>query len=272
MALALRAEIQNKTGKWPHLVLSKVHQKKVMVSLSLAHGTNLYQESMEIYQTYHGFLTLAIEKVKYNGLILIPIINYRYENVSPDQKKTVLLYGLSKNDIHSRNFSSPYITIRHFAKMKNIPLQDIIIGKYSFGAHLERLFIFTIPSDSIDQSRGINIKYGGYKHSYRFNVIFRYSINKNMSAINVIIPKFYTTKLMRDHYADLFARGLKEFLNQEYKDEEKENTEETETLVQNTTEVVNYTIATSTSVQLTMFYNHFILAFNLILQIVIAVK
>ena len=219
MALALRAQIQNHTGKWPHLVLSNVHQSKVSVELNIAISTLLHHESVEIYETYHGFLTLAMEQVKYNGLILVPAITYRYENETPDHKKTVLLYGLSTEQLNSKNFSSPYITIQHYAKVKNIPLSEIIIGKYSLGAHLEKAFIHAIPSDSIDLAMGIGQYAKGYKYKYRFNLIYSYTINYNISAIKAYIPLFYTTSLMRNHYADLFARALKEFLNQEYKSE-----------------------------------------------------
>ena len=150
---------------------------------------------------------------------------------------------------NAENFSSPYITIRHFAEVTGIPLNQLIIGKYSLGAHLERWFIHAIPSDSIDMNRGISIseKYSqGYESYRRSSPRFRYTIKKNMSAIFIKIPYFYTLPAMREYYTDVFARALNDFLQQEYTSEVVEHTEETETSVLNTTMLMNITVSKST--------------------------
>ena len=259
MALSMRKWIYNHTGKWPHLVINKIHNSKLGLSSSLHKGTTMNPKTMKAYQTYHAFLTLAVEQVKHNGLLLVPIPSNQYKNYDLDAKKTVLKYGISNTEINTKNFSSPYITICHFAKVTGIPLDELIVGKYSLGAHLERFFIHAIPSNSIDMSRGIRFEQytEGYKFKNRYHLYFRYTFKKNMSAIQIRIPHFFTTTLMREYYADLFARALKDFLQQEYTSEDVEHTEETETSVVNTTMLMNITVHAASFTNLSRFSWHY---------------
>ena len=91
-------------------------------------------------------------------------------------------------------------------------------------------------------------------NSSKNNLYFKYTIKKNMSAIQVSIPHFFTTTLMREYYADLFARALNDFLQQEYTSEDVEHTEETETSVLNTTMLMNTTVQASRATILSGFY------------------
>ena len=92
-----------------------------------------------------------------------------------------------------------------------------------------------MPSADGNLNRDTEFYATGYKPVFKRNIIYLYTRNKNMSAILVRIPKFYTTHLMRDHYADLFARALKNFINQIYKNIQTAVTEETTAVYSNRT-------------------------------------
>ena len=178
IAVFLTETLARLTGKRPHLIVSRVHRKKLDINRGIGMGTFHVDEAVRVYNDVHNFIRRAKGSLNGNWGIILDI----HGNNFPE-KWTMLGYGVLKYQFDKGYFTANDSTIGNLADHVKINFETLIRGKNSLGHLMEERGINVIPSPHHPFPKDKNYLTGGF--------ITRHYGSKsggNVDAIQIEIP------------------------------------------------------------------------------------
>lgn len=154
LAREIAAALIFKTGCYPHLIINKLHRKKLDANREIIEATDSNSATEVYWHNYMNFIDSAKRSIssKYQKGIFLDIHGHGHAI-----QRIELGYLLSSSDLRKSdsvlnslptNLKTSILNLR-YSTLTSQPLSELIRGKHSFGSLINAKGFPTVPSDSI---------------------------------------------------------------------------------------------------------------------------
>lgn len=207
IAVYMTEALAKLTGKRPHLIISRIHRKKLDINREIGMGTFYVDEAVQAYNDVHGFIQKAKDSIKGDWGLILDI----HGNNLPE-KWTMLGYGVFKYQFDQGFFTSNDSTIKNLADHVDVNILKLLRGKNSLGQLMEEKGIKVIPSPNNPAPEDKNYLTGGYITKTHGS-----KAGGKIDALQIEIPvNDRDTKAQAEKYLDDMSEAIVEFISMNY--------------------------------------------------------
>lgn len=207
IAVYMTEALAKLTGKRPHLIISRIHRKKLDINREIGMGTFYVDEAVQAYNDVHGFIQKAKDSIKGDWGLILDI----HGNNLPE-KWTMLGYGVFKYQFDQGFFTSNDSTIKNLADHVDVNILKLLRGKNSLGHLMEEKGIKVIPSPNNPAPEDKNYLTGGYITKTHGS-----KAGGKIDALQIEIPvNDRDTKAQAEKYLDDMSEAIVEFISMNY--------------------------------------------------------
>ena len=164
-ALEVQKRFYELTGKYPFVILNRLHRVKLDPNRAFEVATQGDSLSAIAYNEFHGFIDTAekeVEAIWGKGLYIdIHAHNHKTQLIELGYLLESEFLAFPDNDLNDDLFIEKS-SLRNLMKDTPYKFSEIVRGKVSFGAYLEKYGYKVVPSPSIPEPGTENFFAGGY--------------------------------------------------------------------------------------------------------------
>ncbi|MCP4727223.1 MAG: N-formylglutamate amidohydrolase, partial [bacterium] len=215
-ALAIRTAIYDLTGRYPHLIVSKLKRTKLDPNRSIGEAAQGNQYAEQAYNEYHNFIEIAKDTVEahYDRGLYLDLHGHGHSIL-----RLELGYLLTSSDLENSDSGlnqSYYInksSVRELVNSRGLDFADLIRGDNSFGAYLAQYGVPSVPSPENPDPGGYTFFSGGYstvEHGSRDGGTIN-GIQIEMHRVGL-----RDTQNNRENFAEDLAQVIDSYMNENF--------------------------------------------------------
>jgi len=210
LARAIAEELQTRTGHWPHVIICRVHRRKVDCNREIgegAAGNPLTEQAWREFQAFIDSAQATVVKQQGRGLY----IDLHGHGHAEQRLELGYLHSADQLALSDAELSAPpYATdssLRAIAARDTVPYAELVRGEKSFGALMEKRGFASAPSPSNPHPKPPFFR-GGYntaRHGRDAAPLAGFQIESNSRGVR-------DTPENRKKFAAAIADALAEYL------------------------------------------------------------